>query len=148
MDKERQELLVKLYEGSEARLVRWQTERATMAQIMMAAVTVLSAGIFSSRTTAESAYQLLGFGLIAVGIIGFIFVQKYHERVQLYKYRMEGLLTELGDPRIISIFDDAETKALGAYPYWYHWSLYKVYSFMMIAIVLYGIVVVVLSPRG
>jgi hypothetical protein len=148
MDKERQELLVKLYEGSEARLVRWQTERATMAQIMMAAVAILSAGIFSSRTSAGSTYQFLGGGLIAVGVIGLIFVQKYHERIQFYKYRMDRLLKEMGDTRILAIFDEADAEASNKYYYWYNWSLYKIYSAMMIAIIVYGIVVVVLIPHG
>ena len=148
MDKDRQDLLMKFYDGSQERLVRWQAERATMTQIILAAVAALTAVIISSRTTLGNTYQYLGGVVIALGLIGFIFVQKYHERIQYYKSKMEKLREKLGDPEIIRIFEDAATETNSKYIYWSTWSIYKIYSALMVAIILYGLVVVLVVPHG
>ena len=148
MDKDRQDLLMKFYDGSQERLVRWQAERATMTQIILAAVAALTAVIISSRTTLGNTYQYLGGVVTALGLIGFIFVQKYHERIQYYKSKMEKLREKLGDPEIIRIFEDAATETNSKYIYWSTWSIYKIYSALMVAIILYGLVVVVVVPHG
>ena len=148
MDKDRQDLLMKFYDGSQERLVRWQAERATMTQIILAAVAALTAVIISSRTTLGNTYQYLGGVVIALGLIGFIFVQKYHERIQYYKSKMEKLREKLGDPEIIRIFEDAATETNSKYIFWSTWSIYKIYSALMVTIILYGLVVVLVVPHG